>query len=287
MKKLAIWLGILCWSCSGPRADAAVHVKHYPWLADWSGALPLMVPLESRFPAPSGYTRVKAEGFGAWLRGLPIRMDRQTVLSHSGDALSRPAAAIVALDVGAKNRQQCADTAYRLHAEYLWHSGLARKARYHFTSGDVSTYAAWLGGERFKIKGRGITRLSGRRRGHTHETFRQWLDHLFIYAGTRSVARDSVSVASYGAAQGGDVFVQGGSPGHAVIILDIVTDAAGRRLALLGQGFMPAEDLHVLEAPWAVDDVWFPLEGAVQTPSWPSAFSLRDLRRFKTPDSTR
>lgn len=268
---------------SSPALAEQVQLDRYPWLKTWSGPTPPMIPLSDRFAPPEGYRRPYKDDLSRWMRGLPVRTDRSWVKAYNGDRLWRPSAAVIALDVSPKNLQQCADTAYRLHGEYLWATGQARGARYHFTSGDVTTYAAWLKGERFKAKGRGIQRVRGASRPHSHGTYRRWLDHLFIYAGTRSIERDSVAVDRYEAARPGDVFVQGGSPGHAVIIMDIVTAPGRPTLALLGQGFMPAEDLHILEAPWAAEGVWFTLSESLLTPSWPKAFQLDDLRRFKIP----
>jgi hypothetical protein len=79
----------------------------------------------------------------------------------------------------------------------------------------------------------------------------------------------------------GDFFVQAGSPGHAVIVLDLARDKRGRLVGIVGQGFMPAQDLHVLRS--ASGTVWFPLDGSVteiRTPLW-RPFSWRDLRRFR------
>ena len=47
----------------------------------------------------------------------------------------------------------------------------------------------------------------------------------------------------------GDFFIQGGFPGHAVVVLDVVEDPAGRRAFALAQSYMPAQDVHVLDNP--------------------------------------
>lgn len=261
----------------------------YPWLADAPEAYGPTVPLEARFAPPAGFTRVNApEGsFAAWLRQLPVRTDRTHVLAYDGRRLLRPSAAVVALDVGARDLQQCADTAIRLHAEWLWASGRGHKARYHFTSGDLSTWAKWKRGERFKIRGNRVERVQRRRGRGDHRGYRAWLAHTFRYAGTQSLRLDSRAVGQrpYTA---GDFFVQPGGPGHAVIILDVAQHPDGRRAALIGQGFMPAEDLHVLTrgGDRILDGVWFLLPDAehpqLDTPSW-APFTPAQARRFRTP----
>jgi hypothetical protein len=76
---------------------------------------------------------------------------------------------------------------------------------------------------------------------------------------------------------GGDFFVVGGHPGHAVLVLDVAEDDRGHSWALIGQGFMPAQDFQVLAHD---GDPWFSLDGdTVQTPFWP-AFSWSALRRL-------
>ena len=102
-----------------------------------------------------------------------------------------------------------------------------------------------------------------------------------------SLALDSAAVGAR-PLEPGDFFVQPGGPGHAVVILDVAQHPDGRRIALIGQGFMPAEDLHVLRAggPRDVEGVWFGLPDAAHpelaTPSW-APFKLPEARRFKAP----
>ena len=269
-----------------PRQPAGVvDVDAYPWL-EADGEV-VLESLEARFAPPEGFARVEvAEGsFAAWLRGLPLVFDSTTVRSYDGSVLTRPAAAVVSMDVGTRDLQQCADSAIRLHAEYLWHSGRADEAAYHFTSGDRTAWKDWRAGERFRVSGSKVERLRGSARANSHATYRGWLDQVFMFAGTQSLAKDSDEVATDEELQAGDFFVQGGSPGHAVVILDIVEDGSGTRLALMGQGFMPAEDFHVLGWPGvAIDGVWFELPqtdgGRIATPSW-APFKRIEARRFR------
>lgn len=268
---------------------ASVDKARYGWLTDSDEAQPEMTTLEARFAAPQGFERVaQPEGsFGAWLRGLPVRLDRRVVHSHRGAALNSPSAAVVLLDVGERDLQQCADTAIRLHAEYLWSAGRADNVAYHFTSGDLSTWKAWRQGERFKIRGNSVTRVRSGRPARDHGAFRVYLDNIFRYAGTRSLWRDSRAVKAAEALAPGDFFVQPGGPGHAVIVLDVAASQDGRRAALIGQGFMPAQELHVVTRRGAdvLDGVWFVLPGeggALDTPSW-RPFERKEARRFSTP----
>ena len=47
----------------------------------------------------------------------------------------------------------------------------------------------------------------------------------------------------------GDVLIRGGFPGHAVIVMDMATNSAGKKIYLLAQSYMPAQDIHVLVNP--------------------------------------
>lgn len=271
---------------------AAPAESPYPWLASLDEA-PATRSLEASFAPPPGFTRVElsAGSYGAWLRGLPVRTDRKTVLSHRGRTIAgAPSAGVVLMDVGRGNLQQCADSALRLHAEYLFHKGQADDAVYHFTNGKPSAFAKWRRGQRFKIKNKKLVPVSGgsRARATDHKAYRAWLQHLFIYAGTASLHRDSRQVAADAALMPGDFFVAPGSPGHAVVILDVATDETGRRAALIGQGFMPAQEFHVLSGhgPDALQGAWYLLPGPggrIDTPSW-EPFAREDARRFTVGD---
>ena len=80
----------------------------------------------------------------------------------------------------------------------------------------------------------------------------------------------------------GDVLIQGGHPGHAVIIVDEVEDSqTGNRLFLLAQSYMPAQEVQILNNPnnQAISP-WYQLqEGTIRTPEW--TFYSSDLRRFE------
>ncbi len=290
--KLAAPLVFLCLigatpdgSSTSTTVNASELAHRYTWLEEMDD-VETVIPLSQRFEPPQGFERVDIEpnSYADFLRELPTFPDRTTVRAFDGRRLNSPAASIVALDVGRRDVQQCATTAIRLHAEYLWQAQRHDELSYHFTSGDRSGWDEWLNGERFVIQGSSVERRNGAARAPTRSTFREYLDHLFIYAGTLSLRHDTEQVAPQ-ELQPGDIFNDPGSPGHAVILLDIAESPDGRRAALIGQGFMPAPELHVLYAsgPRVLDNVWFLLPDddhpRLDTPSWP-AFSSHQALRF-------
>ena len=282
---LAIALGFDAFAQDAAPVD---DFAAYAWLSEMPGldAPDALVALSARFPAPAGFTRVPVEkgSFAAWLRGLPLRTDRTSVLAYDGSEIDAPAAATVALDVGERDLQQCADTAIRLRAEYLWASDQADTIAFSFTSGDLAKWKDWRQGERFEIGDHEVTRTRKAKKSASRETFHAYLNTVFMYAGTRSLVKDMQSVGDDEPIEAGMVFDQGGSPGHAVMILDVAGSEDGRRVALVGQGYMPAQEMHVLEDQGAhvLDGVWFLLPGpgeSLDTPSW-KPFERSALLRF-------
>jgi hypothetical protein len=107
---------------------------------------------------------------------------------------------------------------------------------------------------------------------------------VFTYAGSASLAAELVAVADPAEIRPGDVFIQGGFPGHAVLVTDVAEDSAGERILLLLQSYMPAQDIHVLTNPSSPISPWYSArkEGVLQTPEW--TFRYSDLRRFPEAD---
>lgn len=237
--------------------------------------------LDQRVNAPPGFTRVDhaPKSYAAFLRSLPLKAAGTDVVSHKGDPLYAPALAVVDIDIGKRDLQQCADSVIRLHAEWLWSQKRESEVSYKFTSGDAWAWQKRKAGHRLKVvKGHGVSFPKTRKPGGGRKAFRRYLDEVFMFAGTASLTRDAQKVPSLKAAKSGDFFVFGGSPGHAVQILDEARDADGRRAVLLGQGFMPAQSFHVIEGPF---HGWFLLSDPLATPSWPTPFAANTLRRLR------
>ena len=129
--------------------------------------------------------------------------------------------------------------------------------------------------------GDGIAWESARPQGKSHGDLRRYLDLLFGFASTRSLAAELRPVPSLRGAQIGDVFIRPGQPGHAVMIADMAVDAAGRRAVLLVQGSMPARGIYLLNNTAHPDlGAWFELADGrpLVTPGY--EFRAGELRRF-------
>jgi cell wall-associated NlpC family hydrolase len=265
-----------------PRAPRADELARYPWLATDAR----IRRLDDVFAPPPGFTRVAVAGgsFGDWLRGLPLRAAHTPVMTFDGrvahTADDPHVAAVSELDVGNRDWQQCSDSVIRLHAEWLWSHDRADDAAYRFTSGEIVTWPKFAGGARARWND--ATRKivwSRARADDSRASYRKYLDLIFLYGGTRSLSKEGTAVARADIAPGDFVVMPGGKgTGHAVLILDVATAADGRRVALIGQGYTPAQDFHVL-APSSAS-VWFSLDGdEIMTPFWP-AFSWDMVRRL-------
>jgi hypothetical protein len=270
---------------SSPAAEDATHVptreelSRYRWL---SKKVPLR-SLEAAIPPPPGFTRVSVEpgSFSAWLRGLPLRPAGTPVRDFQGNEIlaadSPLLAAVVEMDVSNADLQQCADSIIRLHAEWLWSQGRKDRIAYRFTSGHLARWTGYAAGDRPEISGKKVSWVRTGSEARSHTAFRAYLDLVFTYAGTYSLASEKNRPAREGV-QPGDFFVEGGSPGHTVLVLDMAVNEAGERVALLGQGSIPAQDFHVFTP--GQGGPWFSLDAeTLVTPFW-TPFPWSSLRRL-------
>lgn len=259
---------------------ARAQPQPWPWLkAPHAGDV-----LEERFPAPEGFARVPVapDSFGAFLRRLPLLPAGAPVRAFDGRTLGTPHAAVVDIDIGAADLQQCADSAIRLQAEYLWSRGAQQHIRFHTTSGDLLPFSRYAAGERIRVRGNKVGwRTDSAGKGERdRDTLYRYLDDVFMYAGSISLSKDTVVVE--GDIQPGDLLVVGGSPGHVLMVLDVAARDQERRL-LIGEGFMPAQSFHVVPSrsgePWVTPGP----DGSVTVPTWPAPFARSAVRRFQGP----
>lgn len=276
-------------SSHGPTLPKSVAkiTNGYPWFdASTLGVPRAEGTLEQRFPTEPGFSRVKLNlgSFGAFLRTLPLTAPNTPVLSYRGDVIREGdhpnVAAVVAIDVGTRDLQQCADAIIRVHAEWRYARG-HRDHVYKAASGTKLSFARYAAGDRLRVDGNSLSFVTGARPAEpTHALLRTWLDDVFGWANTGALSRDGERVKLTDL-RPGDFFVLTGVPyGHAVLVLDMAEDARGRRALLLGQSFVPAQNMHVLRPN--VSTAWFVVneaEGAVSTPFW-EPFPFESLRRL-------
>jgi len=258
---------------------------HYAWLENT--ATDSMYSLANRFASPSGFQRVTVDSgsFGEWLRYLPLHPEGKKVLLYNGNEKRRQDVhtAVINIDPGKSDLQQCADATMRLRAEYLFSAGLYSNIHFNYTSGDRCDYTEWCSGVQLKVSGNKATKVNTGRKSQANEhgSLRTFMNNVFTYAGTLSLSKEMISVVP-DSIQIGDVFIQGGSPGHAVIVVDMCCNSLGEKLFMLAQSYMPAQEIHVLKnfaepsiSPW----YRVPANGELNTPEWD--FKMSDLKRFR------
>lgn len=243
--------------------------------------------LNERVPVPAGYHRVETDSgsFANWLRHLPLLPDTARVLLYDGRLKTRQDVhhAIIDIDVGRRDLQQCADAVIRLRAEFLYATARFDQIHFNFTSGDTAHFVEWAEGTRPEITGNRVSWSHTAPPDSSYRSFRSYLDMVFTYAGSHSLSRELAAVPSHTSVRPGDIFIQGGFPGHAVVVLDVATEPeSGKTLMLLAQSYMPAQQIHVLKnhtdtalSPW-YECVY---GEELITPEW--VFQLSDMMRFR------
>ncbi|RPI23543.1 MAG: hypothetical protein EHM61_19485 [Acidobacteria bacterium] len=264
-----------------PNPGQVIVPESLPWLPPGSR----IETLERRIEPPDGFRRPPSpeRSFASWLRALPVKPGRPQVRLYNGQLKTNQTAhcAVLDIDVGNRNLQQCADAVMRLRAEYLRSAGCEDSVEFHFTSGDLVSWARWRTGERPIVSRNRVVWRAGSIPDSSYQGFRSYLDQVFTYAGSASLARELVKVADLAFPDPGDVYVQAGSPGHAVVVADVCINSRGERMFLLGQSYMPAQEIHILVNPGSSRSPWYPARsvGRLLTPEW--TFDYRDLRRFR------
>jgi hypothetical protein len=267
---------------SAPSATVDCSKCSYKWLKDSDIASENR--LAQRFPAPKGYSYQLNNDFAQWLRCLPLKPGKPKVMLYNGQAKGYQGAqeAVLELDVQNADLQQCADAIMRLKAEYHFSRGEYAKIHFNFTSGHKVSFDDWGQGRKPVIKGNSVNfspKTSSK--DYSYANFRKYMTSIFNYAGTASLEKE-LQMVDIAEIQSGDVFIQGGFPGHAVIVLDVVQNAQGKRLFCLAQSYMPAQDMHLLRNPNKPDiSPWYeiPTNGVLETPEW--TFDSSKLRRWK------
>lgn len=261
----------------------------YPWLAA-TGAPKADGSLSSRITPPPGYTRVPVESgsFSAFVRGLPLAPKGTPVLAHDGDVV-RPAdddyvEAVIAIDVGNADLQQSADVIVRLHAEWLWGRGEQSKISYVASTKLELPLSRWEKGQRLVTNNGSdvFWAIQGKPKEVDYAEFRRYLDAVFNWGNSTSLAVRSRKLEKPEELVPGDFFLHSHSPGHVAIVLDVAEKPGGERVALLGQVLNPAQSLHVLRPGRATP--WFSLRpGNPILTRYTSEFDWSELRRLEVP----
>lgn len=211
-------------------------------------------------PLPDGYERLQVQenSFGYFLRQQYLKNDNTVYLYNGKPKYNQTAQyAVLNISVGNKDLQQCADAVMRLRAEYL----RQQQKPICFADNAGKNYC-W---DQYK-----------------HRGWQVYLETVFGMCGTISLEKE-LKAKDWKYLAVGDVLIKGGSPGHAVIVMDVARHkTSGKLIYLLAQSYMPAQDIHVLQnlndkklSPWYRE----PSTDKVLTPEW--TFYATQLRSWR------
>lgn len=239
-----------------------------------------------RFRPPSGTKRSdeKTDSFAHYLRTLPLKEDGATVTYFDGSTKSNNFIydAVVNLPIGKKDLHQCADAVMRLRGEYLYRNKDYSALHFNFTNGFTCSFDKWRKGYRVGIKGNKTWWKKSASPSSSYETFWNYMEQVFMYAGTYSLNKELIS-ASESELAIGDVFIQGGFPGHALIVVDKAVDTtSGEIYFMLAQSYMPAQEIQILSNQMDLKiSPWYRYRSLdyLETPEWDFEWSER--KRFK------
>ena len=251
--------------------------------------------IATRFNPPNGFVReeVDEHSFAHYLRNFSLKKHGARVYLYNGELKNRQDVhlAVLDIDVGKRDLQQCADAVMRLRAEYLRQEKRYHEITFNFTNGFPAEYQRWRNGQRIKVSGNSVMWTTESSQDTSYASFRRYLIQVFAYAGTLSLEKqlakktlDKIAI--------GDVLIQGGSPGHAVLVVDkVIHPVTGEIAVMLAQSYMPAQEIHVLRNPLMEgDNPWYlisldpgvsgaaAVNNSIATPEW--NFSFEDLREF-------
>ena len=216
-------------------------------------------PIIGAIPVPEGYTRiaVKKNSFGEWLRNTELKKNKTVYLFNGSPKKDQSSQyAVLNITVGNKDLQQCADAIIRLRAEYFYSQKKFDKINFRDNNNTNYQFAP-----------RGVLHLGV---GHLSDYFNKYLENVFAHCGTLSLEKQLFAVHDINELQIGDVLIQGGSPGHAMLIVDMAIDYKGRKIFLLAQGYMPAQDIHIVINPMSPEfSPWYEMNNdTIITPGW-------------------
>ncbi len=241
--------------------------------------------IAERFNVPEGYTRIKVDSasFGKYLRNLPLKDAGEKVMYFDGSTKNKNNVydAVIDLPIGKRDLHQCADAVMRLRAEYFFNHKKYDSIHFNFTNGFRADYSNWRKGKRISVNGNNVRWNNSGQPSDSYQTFWKYLEMVFSYAGTASLEREMKAI-SLAELKIGDVFIKGGFPGHAVIVVDMARNkSTGKKIFLLAQSYMPAQEIQILKNPDNSElSPWYSsgISNELRTPEW--VFKKTELRRF-------
>jgi hypothetical protein len=247
-----VFIFVVLLNCSSKGDGAAAKLPDEPLAATYKSI--------HEIKTPAGYHRLKtgARSFAGWLQEISLKKNN-TVYCWDGSLKKNQSAQFAVLDmpVGKRDLQQCADAVMRLRAEYLF--AQEKFSDIVFTDNAGKVYQ-WKGGSNRSL-------------------FEQYLEQVFSWCGSASLEKQLTPLNNQRLIEPGDIFIKGGFPGHAMIVVDVAVNKLGERVFMLAQGYMPAQDIHIVNNPGEKRiSPWYSMNDTLITPEW--IFYRSQLRKW-------
>lgn len=276
------FMALLFFACNSNSQEAAGSVVTSNQIQDRVINHPKTVG-EIPFPANYKKAMVAKNSFEEYLRALPLKPKGSLVKYYNGSIKVSEGVYdfVIDLPIGNKNLHQCADAIIRLKAEYLWNQKRYDEIHFNFTNGFTVEFKEWMKGRRMIIEGNKTYWDNGTNASNSYDDFWDYLELIFTYAGTASLEKELIQKNLVNA-EIGDILIQEGHPGHAIIIVDKATnEKTGDHIFLLAQSYMPAQEIQILKNPSEKGiSSWYSFDtDQIETPEW--TFTSSDLKVFQ------
>lgn len=263
-----------------PEVVIDTNEYNFPWLLAYDYTTSIINLIDT----PKEYERkdYSFNSFQSWLRYLPLKKDNTVFLFNGEEKYNQSAQyRVIDIDVGNKDLQQCADAVMRLRAEYLFASNQKNDIHFNYTNGTSIPFSKWSSGYYPSLKSNKVVWVSNAN-DSSYSSFKKYMNNIFMYAGTASLEKE-LSKIDMNDIEAGDVFIKGGFPGHAVIVVDVaINKTNGDKCFMLAQSYMPAQSIHILKNPNNSDlSPWYSVKECTEiivTPEW--TFYPDQLKRF-------
>ncbi len=240
--------------------------------------------VKTRFSVPKGFKRINTQPntFENYLQNFKLKPSNSKVYLYNGNLKYNQQihAAVLDINTGKRDLQQCADATMRLRAEFLYQQKRFNDIHFKFTNGFNVAYSKWRKGFRLNVKGNKVSWYKTDKPSTSYKSFQKYMQWIFMYAGTLSLSKELKTILLE-KMKIGDIFIQGGSPGHAIIIVDMAKNKTGKTLFMIAQSYMPAQDIHILKNLNNKDiSPWYSSKNleTLNSPEW--QFTKNDLKRF-------
>jgi len=238
---------------------------------------------EISLPKDFNYSVSADTSYSNWLLDIALK-ENKTVYLYNGKLKpdQNVQYGVMDIDIGKKDLIQCADAVMKLRADFLFSKHRFHELNFISTSGDSLCFEKWLKGIRWKEHGSGLQAYKSNSTANDNTAeYKKFMELVFSYCGTYSLSKQLKPIVDVNSIQPGNVFIKGGFPGHAVTVMAVANNANGEKVFLLSQGYMPAQDIHILKN-YADPDIspWYSLKDIypLYTPQW--QFEIGSLKRW-------